>query len=179
MSADIPSPSPAPHKVRRAPRWVWITMIASLALNLLIIGGAIGAAWHFRYTHALRGSGPAHFGKYIMTLPAERRDQIDQILQAERRLLGPLRREAHRARRAVRRAFVSETFDAARFRELNQRAIESRTKVLRARQELFPKIAEKLTLEERRKFVEWRAKHRSRRWRRRRHQAPPPSDGVQ
>ena len=159
-----------PQVARRAPRWVWIVMVVSLAINLLVLGGALGAAWHFRYIRALgNGAAPHHFGAFVATLPRAKRQQIDAILSAQRVELQPLRQAVRQARREVGNAFAAEPFDKERFRTLNLAYIEARSRVLEARAKAYPDIISILDASERKAFLRWRHWRRSWRHRWRRH----------
>ncbi len=159
--------SAAGPEKRRAPRWMWIVMVLSLALNLLVIGIGAGALWHFRFAFAMHGDVPPSFGHYVATLPHERRHEIKDLLDEERAVVGPLRKRAREARRAVVRAFTSEPFSPEVLSKANDEAVAARIALTRARQQLFPKIATLMTAEERRDFLDWR-RHRRRHWRWRR-----------
>lgn len=161
--------APAPVQ-RRAPRWLWIGFIVSLAINLLIVGFAIGAAWHFRGGKMMRDFGaPRHFGAFLHRLPHDRQREFQAMFRQERPRLQPYRDEVRAARKAAEEAFGSEPFDAEKFGEANRRLNEARAKLRGVQGELFPRVAAKMTAEERRMFLESRRRHlqRWRKWRRR------------
>ena len=150
---------------RRAPRWMWAVLVVSVALNLLIVGGALGAFW---YHNRGKGefSGPHRLLRhYAMTLPVERRDALLAVLRADYENVKPLRRKAREARREAIRRFSAEPLDSAAFVAANAKAIEARTALIQAQNRVFPQIAEKLTVEERRTLI--RKMQRFRKWRRR------------
>jgi len=165
MSQDVSAKMPAR---RRAPRWMWGVMIVSLALNLLVIGGVIGAAWHFRYVRAFgEGGAPPRFGAFIATLPAEKRGRIDAMLSEQRAVIRPLRREMREARRAALAAVTAEPFDKDRLRALNAAYHRKRQALHEKRADLFPEILALLDGDERQKLLNWRMKReRWRRWHR-------------
>jgi len=153
--------------MRRAPRWMWIMLVASLALNLIIIGMAAATAFHFRKHHR----GPmARFDQYIQTLPAKRRDKLKELLEQRRATVRPLRRKARAARRKARRAFTAEPFDRDRLFETYRLASDARIALTKARGDWYAKFAAELSADERRDYIKWRARHRKSR--RRRHWRP-------
>lgn len=162
--------APAPAR-RRAPRWLWIGFFVSLALNLLIVGIAIGAAWHFKTGKMMQERGaPRHFGAFLHRLPRERRREFRAMFREEQPGLRRFRDDVRTARQAAERALAAEPFDRAGFADANRRLHDARARLRGAQGELFPRIAEKMTAEERRMFLEWRKSHwkRWRKWRRER-----------
>ncbi len=159
------TPATEGSATRRAPRWMWALLIVSLGLNLLIIGGAVGAAWH-HHRHGAEGrslNGPYRIlWHYSEHLPVERRDALQAILKTEGELIRTLRREAREARRRAISRFAAEPFDAAAFSEANREAIRTRVALIEASQALFPRVADQLTGAERRDLIE--KMQRGRRW---------------
>ena len=61
---------------RRMPRWSLMLLIASLALNLIVVGLVAGSIWRARaHQPVTRGVTPNLLG-YAASLPLERRDLI-------------------------------------------------------------------------------------------------------
>jgi uncharacterized membrane protein len=167
-----PTPSQPAAPMRAAiPRWLKWVLIASLAFNLLIVGGAIG--------HRVFG-GPAHwrggqedFGimGYVRKLDGERRAELRKVVQADRGEQAELKRAVVRARIAVGEELAREPFDRqkleaalAAFRDAEARLkLSGVTTLIRA--------AEQMTVAERQGLVDW--------WKRRRprHFREPPEDG--
>lgn len=151
---------------RRTPRWLWIILIISLALNLLIMG-AVGGAW-VRYG---KWAGPfgSWKGHHLMRgLPEVRREQVSAILEKHRQILRPMRKEVHSAWLDVAGALKERNVDEQKLRNAMAQAQSAEAA---ARQRLVPmilEVAEVLTLEERRKFVERFQHRRNRYWHRRR-----------
>jgi uncharacterized membrane protein len=163
------APQPMPVKVR-APRWMWIALVLSLAVNLFVAGAAARALWHFRDAHGGPHPGPDGLSRYLRSLPADRRDEIASLIEAERAKSRALRRMAREKRRQAARAFEAEPFDAARLEAAAREASEARIALLRQREMLLSTLATKLTAEERRAYISSRrARHdRWRRWHHRR-----------
>ena len=145
---------------RQAPRWMWIALILSLALNLLIVGMAATAMLHFR-----KGAG----GNFIQSLSDDRRAVLKPLLAAQRKAVRPLRRKSREARRQAREVLSAEPFDREKLAAAYQAASDARIALDKARGEWLIKLAEAMTTEERREFLEWRGGHerQRRRWRRR------------
>ncbi len=152
-------------EVRRAPRWLWISFFLSLALNLVVLGAAVGAIWHFRSSKVYREAGaPRHFAFFLRRLDPDRRAVFLELFKRQRPELQRLRGDLRAARASAADAMAGEPFDGERFAAANRRLNEARTRLHQARSQILPMIAEKMTFEERQKFVEWRRRH-WRRWR--------------
>ncbi len=154
---------------RRTPRWIWVLLIGSLALNLLIVG-AIGGSWA-RYHRGWGGpwGGGWHRYGFMRSLPDDRRDRVRVIMKQHRETLRPLRREAHGAWRGVIEVLKADEIDKAKLEQAIASAHEAETA---ARKRLVPMILEVaavLTPEERRQFIKRFERRGKRRWWRRRH----------
>jgi uncharacterized membrane protein len=145
--------------VRRAPRWMLLLLIASLAVNFLILGLAAGAMWKFRGPPPLAGVTPNLLG-YASTLPSDRRKALWDGTEAERQHLRPFRREVRMAREETIKALVAEPFDREKFVAAQDKQSEAEQRARQAVQGLFAKIATGLTPEERRAFPRWREHRR-------------------
>jgi len=151
---------------RRTPRWLWIGFFVSLAINLVVLGAAIGAVWHYHGSKVYRQAGaPRHFGGFLRRLPRERRQVFRAIFREPRPELESLRRALRVARTAAEDVMAQQSFSRARFAEANRRLHEARYRLRLERGRIFPRVAETMTAEERRMFLEWR-RHQRRRWRR-------------
>jgi len=160
------TPATTPKQRRRAPRWLLIGFFISLALNLIVVGIAIGSAWHFRAGKALRDAGaPRHFGAFLRWLPSERRDTFRDMLGQLRPSLRPLRDKVRAARRQAEAAMAAEPFDREAFATANRKLHEARAELHAGRAATFVQLVEAMTAQERQLFLEWRRKHRQR-WRR-------------
>ena len=155
--------TPEAASAPRTPRWLWIALILSLALNLLIIGMATAAMMHFRNT---QGGPSARFAHYVRQLPKDRRDTLAAVLDQQRAELRPMRRKAREDFRRARRVFAAAPLDADRLAEASRAAAKSRADLVTARGEWFTKFATLLSDKERRDFLEWRqrSRHSRRRW---------------
>jgi len=141
-----------------------VALMASLALNVLIIGAVVGTllvscfdGWHAR---GFKGAGLSGFAR---TLPAERGEVIRKRLESNRSTLEPLRNEEREARDAARSVLMTEPFDVEKFKAALERAVDADEKEKRARMTLFAETAASLTPDERRQLHNWfekRRKHR-------------------
>ncbi len=154
------------EKRRRAPRWLWISFFVSLALNLIVLGAAAGALWHFTRSKVYREAGaPRHFEWFLRRLPEERKAVFLKVFRDNRAELAPLRNDVRSARLEAVQIMERDIFDRERFAEANRRLHAARAKVREARGEVFQRVIEQMTVEERRMFVDWRRRH-WRRWNR-------------
>lgn len=158
MSETVPSET-GPQG--RTPRWMWIALIVSLGLNLLVAGVVASAAWH------LRGGGFGHGGRitgFIETLPPERSQVLRQIVENSRQTIRPLRQEMRQERREAARLFAAEPLDSQALSGAGARLADLEMRLRQAYGQLMTELADKMTAEERRAFIEWRESRR-RGWR--------------
>jgi uncharacterized membrane protein len=141
---------------RRTPRWMLGLLFASLALNLVVVGSVAGAVWRFHKPPPPPGAVIPNLLGYASTLSTERRKQIWEQTAEERRHLRPYRREVRAAREETIKALLAEPFDKQQFLAAQTRQAETENRARTAAQELFAKIADNLTPQERRAFPLWR-----------------------
>ncbi len=153
--------APMARSVRTAPRWMQVALVLSLALNLVIIGLVAGAVWRFRPPPHLVGSVviPNLLG-YASTLPAARRKELWNATAEERNHVRPFRREVRAAREETIKALIAEPFDLQKFKAAQARQAETENRARQAVQDLYIKIADSLTPEERHAFPRWREHRR-------------------
>jgi uncharacterized membrane protein len=145
---------------RGTPRWVLVALFVSLALNLIVVGSVAGAVWRFRAPPVWATAVTPNLLGYASTLPPERRKHIwDQTVE-ERRHIRPFRRDVRAAREETIKALVSEPFDRAKFLAAQGRQAEAENRARAAVQDLFVKVADGLTPEERHAFPLWREQRR-------------------
>jgi uncharacterized membrane protein len=160
--------SEAASEARRTPRWVKVALVASLALNLLILGTIGGSIWASRQAPTVSGrSGGPHMLGFTRTLPYERRFEIWKVTRHELRALRPLRKDVRRARAQARAVLVAQPFDKQKFAEAQTRVFEAEMAFRREAQALFVAIAGVLTPEERGAFAKWQPLRRGDRARQR------------
>lgn len=141
-----------------AGRGLRIALMASLALNVLIIGGVATTLLCFG------GKGHHHRGGALMgfvdTLPAERAKTIGDKLKADRQALKPLRQVQRDARGQARSALMAEPFDAAAFRTALDNVATAGYEEKKARMGMLADLAEGLTPDERQQLHQWFEKRR-------------------
>ena len=146
--------------VWQLPRWSMVLLIASLALNFIIVGLVAGSIWRVRaHQPAVRGVTPNLLG-YAASLPQERRDLIWNATAEQRQHIRPFRRDIRTAREEVMQAIAAEPFDGEKFATAQGRLAEAYTRARAAVQELDLKITVELTPQERRAFPAWREQRR-------------------
>ena len=147
--------------VRRAPRWLLVVLFASLAVILVIVGSVAGAVWRHRGPPAWAGVVIPNLLGYASTFPPERRRQIWELTRDERSRIRPFRREVRAAREETIKALVAEPFDRQRFLAAQAKQAEAENRARVAVQDLYLKIADNLTADERQAFAHWRDHRRA------------------
>ena len=146
-------------------RWLLGGLIASLALNLLLLGFVGGRA----FAHFLRPAidpDPAHrFSRLLGFLPDERRAALRPFLRERRRALGPFARELRQLHRELRETLGTEVFDAEALESTLSRLRSRLNEAQRVNHERLVSVSGQMTADERRQLAEWMAK---RGWRRHR-----------
>lgn len=139
-----------------------VALIASLALNLLIVGAVAGTMWGMKKHHprapSVRGE---DFGLMSITrdLPPERRKELRKQLRDDRASLRPLIEEIRAARREAADRLAAEPFDRAALESAIAAVAEKQRALRQAAVTAFVGHAERLTPEERRLLAErWRKK---------------------
>jgi uncharacterized membrane protein len=88
--------------VRRTPRWMWVLLILSLALNLMILGIVFGSLWAVR--HGGLWDAPIALERsqrFMQGLPQERREEIKSVFFSHKPGLVPYWRDVRLARVAI------------------------------------------------------------------------------
>jgi uncharacterized membrane protein len=154
MTDATPAPGPC-RKLRLA-------LMASLALNVLIIGAVAGTLCFSRL-----GSGPGPWGPkgsgllgFAHTLPRERSDMIRQKLADSKPNMETLRKNIRDARLGVRAALTAEPFDQAKVNAALEGVVQAEANEQRAKVAVFGDTVSQLTPEERRQLHDWLEKKR-------------------
>lgn len=154
MTADTPVPMNARARLSRGGR---IALLASLALNVLFLGGFVSALVRHGGGQPMRnGNGNNGLGAYVQTLPADRSREISRRLNDKRQALGGLRREARTARDEAFATLSADPFDQERFVAAQKRLIEVEHRQRLGQLEILADIASAMTADERRAFLNWR-----------------------
>lgn len=144
---------PAPIEPRR-PRWLYSALIASMALNLLLLGGAAGAMFRHRHDHP-RERGLMDF---VRDLPQERRGDVQSFLKGEREKLKPMRDEVKASWSETNAALGEEPFDKEKLKAAMDRMVAAEMRVRMAISDAVVETAGKLTAQERKALQAWRAR---------------------
>ena len=159
-SSNIPTVSAGPIPVRNVRRWMWIALIASLAINLFVVGVVARSVWPFRYAAA--GGGGAglagNLAAYIGALPEPRRKELRAAMGQVRpqQLLRPLRVELRGARQEAAAAFRAEPFNRENFLAAEGRVQAAEARLRDMIVKLSADMAGRLTSDERAGFLKWR-----------------------
>jgi uncharacterized membrane protein len=146
----------------RSPRWLMPILVASLALNLLVIGAAISLLWRGspELSAALGRRVVATVIGYSATLPPERRKELDRLTKDERQTVLPLRRALVAARAQVNEALTAQPFDEARFLAAQARLVVADKLSRDATFKLQAALSLHFTPEERLGYLRWRETQR-------------------
>jgi uncharacterized membrane protein len=148
--------SPAPAVTGpRAPRWLWIALIASLALNFLVLGVVARSMWHHPPPGGDRIATIGLVG-YVRSLPAERREELRRIMEQERPRLRPLRQELRQLRGELMEILRTDPLDKVRLTAAQTRILDSEIEMRRIINQTVATVAERMTPEERRALASWR-----------------------
>lgn len=150
-----PAQEPRPGGSRR----LKYALIASLALNLLVVGAVAGTMIGFGKHHGPRGGHPRgeDFGLMGLTrtLPEERRKEIRKQLREDRVRLRPLFEDIRVARREAADRLAAEPFDRAAL-EGALATVSDRERTLRQEAVgIFVGHVERLSAGERRTLADW------------------------
>jgi uncharacterized membrane protein len=144
------TPSTPPAEGRS--RWFNAALIASLALNLLFIGGLAKAYWHHRHG-PFGGPGMMSFAR---DFDPERRKTLREDFKAARETVRPLRQAVRGAWSEANTLLAAETFDKEKYRAAMDRVTEAEGRVRAAMAAAMAETASKMTAEERSKLQAWR-----------------------
>jgi uncharacterized membrane protein len=157
MTAAVTSMSRSP-----APRWMAVALLASLALNLVVVGATVASLWRHRALSEL--GGPPHaipnLLSFANSLPEERRKEVWARTEDQRRIVRPLRRDLREAREELLKLLSADDFDAERYQAAQAQLTVVDQKAREAVYKLYAEIAVALTSEERHQFMRWREKRR-------------------
>lgn len=145
------------------PRWLWWTLAVSVAVNMVIIGFIVGAAWRW---HAFDGS--RRLDRFAEQLPPAKREPMLSAMRETRAALRPLRRARRAARRALADVIRAERFDRAAYAAASETYLDAVTALRRAELAALPRFAEQLDTRERRALIRMLRRHRHGRYRGRR-----------
>jgi uncharacterized membrane protein len=138
-------------------RWLYGGLVASLAVNLLFVGGFGAAAWHHRHGH--RGDDAGLMG-FTRELPADRQKVLRDDIAAARQTIRPLRVAAREAWDQANAVLTAEPFDKDKYKAAMDKLTEAEGRFKSAISAALADTAAKLTPEERRGLQSWRERRR-------------------
>lgn len=153
---------PQVSKPRFSRRFIRNALIASLALNLLILGGLAGARW-MRHHSAMGQLGRGLMG-FAWSIDGERGDAIRAAVRSGRKTLKPLRQEIRKSRMAENDVLSAPVFDREAAKQALMATANQRSILNNAQMDVFLNVLEKMTAEEREKFVKRRKFWQRRSW---------------
>jgi uncharacterized membrane protein len=158
------STAPSPMQPRR--KWLRVALVASLAVNLLVIGAAAGSMYRINQQPPTLSSVSTNLLAFTSSLPEPRRKELWAAIREEHRRLRPLRDDVRAARLEWRQVLSAEPFDRERFDAAQKRVLDAENKARSEAQRLFASLATHLTVAERAAFLDWQPADRP--WRERR-----------
>lgn len=145
------------------PRWLYPALVASLAINLVVLGSAAGAFWHHRHERGEHG-----LSGFVRHLPEERRAPLHDFLMSEREKIKPLRDEMRNAWRESNAVLGQEPFDKDKLKAVMGRMNEVEARIRGTITDALVETAAKMTPEDRQAMKKWREHKMERKWRRHR-----------
>ena len=88
-------------------RIISISLVISVALNLLFVGAVVGRFMHGDSQRPMS----SHLGWVLRDLDEKARDRIRPVLEDQAETIRPLRREMWQAQKEFRKLLVAESFD--------------------------------------------------------------------
>lgn len=152
MSAAPSNPASNGGGVKRR-RWIWIVLIASLALNLLFVGFMAGSWWR----HG--GPGERHkiitgaVEKLMQDLPQAKKDHAAALLKRHRETIKPVRQQIREAKNAAKEALLTEPYDEEKVKAALLRFREIRALRHESQHRMLLDLLKELNLEEREKLL--------------------------
>lgn len=154
MSAPIDNQT---TKSVKGSRILFVGLIASLALNLLFIGGLGAAAWHHK--HRLPRSEIGLLG-FVKDLPDDRQGPLRAQITSAREAMRPLRRSVREAWAEANKILSVDPFDKAKFQAALAKLGEAEAVYKNALNTALADTAAALTADERKQLQTWRDRRR-------------------
>lgn len=159
MSEDTGITKPGEPK-RRLPRWAWVGIIVSLAINLVVVGATVGSFLGHRHGH---WSGPRFMSghhSFYRGLPKERQRELRTLIREAKEPVQLLWKAVREARKKATDAMGAQPLDEAVFVSALQVLSQAEIDARKASDEMILKTVRQLSSEER----AWFAKKFMRRW---------------
>lgn len=154
----IETPGAAPSRSR----WLFGGLIASLAVNLLLIGWFGSAMWHHRKERAWGGGGEPGIMGFVRKLPEDRRPAVRARWKTAREMVKPLKADLDTAWTAANAALGADPFDKAAAKAAFDKSIAADAKLRSAIDDELIATSETLNADERKLLQEWREKRKPR-----------------
>lgn len=144
------SPDTAPQvSAPKSRRWLFVGLGASLVVNMLLIGLFVGARLHHGGGHGFKGP---HL-EFMRSLPAERRSELRKDLDALRAGMHESREASRALRAAAREVILKEPFDRAAVTAAVSAVGAAKIEAGRVAAERFVDLLSRMTVEERKTFM--------------------------
>jgi uncharacterized membrane protein len=159
-SSAMPTTTPKERRLRHL-------LIASGAVNLLVLGAVVGTAlgmgWH-RAPRSSSSSSTEDYGLWTFAkdLPADRRKEVRKTIRKERDVLQPLYIDIENRRRDAARLLTVEPFDREAFQQALDRLADSENKLKHTALGVVLKTSDSLSTDERKALGVWWEKRKSR-----------------
>lgn len=155
MTETLGTPAP------RGSRWLKVGLVASLALNVLLIGGIGAAAYKFHRSGGPIGRPGFDMGlkAFARSLPEERRRALRADFKGERERMRPLREDIRVKWVAANEVLGVDPFDSAKFQAAVDEAVKAEMALRAAVSTTLVEATSKLTPEERKQFKDWRSRY--------------------
>lgn len=142
----------------RNSRFLFPALIASLALNLLVVGGISAAAWH--HHHFGRHRGEAGLLGFANDIAEPHRQAVRDTVTLARAAMRPQRRAIREAWDQANATLTAEPFDKAKFKAAMGKLAVAEAALKGSVADVLGATAEILSPEERRELQAWREKRR-------------------
>lgn len=143
------------QRTPKVSRFLYPVLVASLAINLLFIGGFAAAFWH----HHRYGREPGLLD-FVKELPAARQDPVRQEISAARASMKDLREALRKSWSDANSLLTAEPFDKEKFKAALARLGDAETRYKAAIYNALADTAEKLDPDERKLLQAWRERRR-------------------
>jgi uncharacterized membrane protein len=142
-------------------RYLYPAFIASLAINLLFIGGISAAVWH-HHNEEVRRASRAERGMlgFVKQLPADRQAPVREEILAARESLKDLRATVRKSWIEANNLLTAEPFDKEKFKTAMTQLRDVENQFKTALNNALADTAEKLSPDERKLLKSWRETRR-------------------
>jgi uncharacterized membrane protein len=141
------------------PRYVYFALIASLAMNLLFVGGFAAAAWHLH--HEMEEPKAPGLLSFIAGLPADRKAPLQKEILAAREAQKDLRANVRQSWLDANALLTVEPFDKAKFSAALAQLKDVEAHYRASIYNMVSDTAGMLTPDERKQLQKWRADRRA------------------